>query len=271
MLIACVALVTSLPSAAKADPIMGNITLTIAPPPGLAGFGGSALSSTPVVYSSGTVDLSHVFQGPLPPFATVGDNFINLTGPHLYPDFGGLPVQMNTTFQMQITFDGAAGSRPTIDVTGTMNVYAEGTPEGTFNTGALIASSGTPQSATLQGWNPDSGIPMSLINQYLTTSNYFLWQQDDSFSYGSAPGQDNPATGTFMLLANASAITPVPEPGAMLVYLAAFGRWAFGTVLGVGGRDGNGDAIRGLHGCVAHAALQARVLRVSRSSTSQRR
>jgi hypothetical protein len=225
-LIACVALVTSLPAAAKADPIMGNISLTIAPPPGLSGFGGSAFSNAPVVYSSGTVDLSQEFQSQIQPGGIVTDNFINLTGRHLYPDFGGLPVQMNTTFQMQITFDGAAGSQPTIDVTGKMNVDAAGTPEGTFNTGAYAVSSGTPQSATVQGWTPDSGIPMSLINQYLNTSNYYLWQQDN-FSYGSTPGQDTPSTGTFTLIANASAITPVPEPGAVLVYLAAFGALGF--------------------------------------------
>ncbi len=225
-LIACVALVTSLPSAAKADPVMGNITLTITPPPGLAGFGGSALSNAPVVYSSGTVDLSQEFQSQIQPGGTVTENFINLSGPHLYPDFGGLPVQMNTVFQMQITFDGAAGSQSTINVTGTMNVGAAGTPEGTINDGAIITSFGTPQSATVQGWTPDSGIPMSLINQYLKTSNYFLSQQD-SFSYGSTPGQDNPATGTFTLIANASAITPVPEPCSALVYLTAFGALGF--------------------------------------------
>ncbi len=225
-LIVCIALVTSLPSAAKADPIMGNMTLTIAPPPGLTGFGGSALSNAPVVYSSGTVDLSQEFQSQIQPGGIVTDNFINLTGPHLYPAFGGLSVDMNTTFQMQITFDGVAGSQPTIDVTGTMNVDAAGTPEGTWNTGAWIASSATPQSATVQGWTPDSGIPMSLINQYLKTSNYYL-RQLDSFSYGSTPGQDNPATGTFTLIANASALTPVPEPGAVLVYLAAFGALGF--------------------------------------------
>jgi hypothetical protein len=237
-LLACVALMTALPSAAKADPVMGKITLTIAPPPGLTGFGGSASSSAPVVYSSGTVDLSQEFQGPVPPGATVGENSINLTGPHLYPDFGGLAVQMNTTFQMQIAFDGAAGSQPTIDVTGTMNVYAAGTPAGTSNTGAFIDSSAAPQSATVQGWTPDSGIPMSLIDQYLKTSNYYLWQQDN-FSYGSTQGQDNPATGTFLLMANASAITPVPEPGAALVFLAAFG--ALGARRWRSGRNG-GDS-----------------------------
>jgi hypothetical protein len=217
----------SLPSAAKADPVMGNITLTIAPPSGLAGFGGSALSDAPVVYSSGSVDLSQEFQSQIQPGGSVTDNFVTVTGPHLYPHFGGLPVDLNTTFDMKVTFDGAAGSHPTIDVTGAMKVSALGTPEGTYNTGAAIWSNGTPQSATVQGWTPGSGIPMSLINQYSKTSNYFLLQSD-SFLYGSSPwGPDSPATGTFTLFANPSAITPVPEPATLLVYLAAIAALGF--------------------------------------------
>jgi hypothetical protein len=223
MFMAWLALVTALPSAAKADPIMGNVTLTVAPPAGLEGFGGSASSSAPVVYSSGTVNLSQEFQSQIQPGG--GDSYsgLVLTGGHLYPDFGGLPVQESTTFQMQITFNGAGGSQPTINVTGTMNIQAQGTPEGTLNTGAAIDSYAVPQSvtATLQGWTAASGVPMSLINQYLNTSNYSLWQQD-IFSYGSTPGKDTPATGAFYLDANASAITPVPEPGTVVVYLAAF-------------------------------------------------
>jgi hypothetical protein len=65
---------------------------------------------------------------------------------------------------------------------------------------------------------------MSLVNKYLNTSNYYLYQQDN-FLYGSP--QDNPATGNFYMMANASALTPVPEPATVLVYLAAIASLGF--------------------------------------------
>jgi hypothetical protein len=223
-LIALLAMMASLTSTAMADPVMGTVTLTVAPPPGLAGFGGSGLSQSPVVYSSGNIDLSQLFQSQVQPGGTTTYEGLTLTGAHLYPSFGGLAANFNTTFQMTIAFDGTSGSQPTINVTGTLTGSAAGTPEGTINTGAYTDASATPQAATLQGWNPDSGVPMSLINQYLNTANYSLYQQD-RFQYGSP--QDNPATGSFALIAIPSAITPVPEPATLAVFLAAIASLGF--------------------------------------------
>ena len=72
-------------------------------------------------------------------------------------------------------------------------------------------------SATVQGWSPESGVPMSLINKYLTTSNYSLYLQD---SYHVVP-ESYPTASDFYLTANQSAVTFVPEPATVLIYLAA--------------------------------------------------
>jgi hypothetical protein len=218
IVIACLALAAALTSAARADAVMGTVTLTIAGATSPTGFVGG-IGQGPVVYSSGSVDLSQVFQSEvLPGGAILEGHSVRLTGPHLIPTFGGLGENFSTTFQMKIAFDGASGSQPTINVTGLVTGGAAGTPEGTYNTGAIIGANGIPQSATLQGWNPDSGIPISLVNQFLNPSNYYLWQQD-SYLYGSP--QDSPATAFFSLVPNLSAVSPVPEPATVAVFLAA--------------------------------------------------
>jgi hypothetical protein len=216
--VVCLALAAALTSTANADPVMGTVTLTIAGEPYPTGFSGG-IAQGPVVYSSGTVQLDQFFQSQAVSAdeTTLGHNVV-LTGPILIPNFSGLEENFYSTFQMKIAFDGASGSQPTIDVTGVVSIAAEGTPEGTFNTGAFIMASGTPQSATLAGWNPDSGVPMSLINQFLNPSNYYLYQQD-SYQYGSP--QDSPATAFFALNPEISAVTPVPEPATVVVFLAA--------------------------------------------------
>jgi hypothetical protein len=218
----CLAL--ALTSSAKADPVLGSVTLTIARETDTAGYGGG-IAQGPVVYSSGSVDLSQVFQSEvLPGGAILEGHGVSLTGPHLLPNFGGLGETFNTTFQLKIAFDGTSGSQPTINVTGVMTGGASGTPEGTFNTGANIEANGNPQSASLQGWNPGSGVPMSLINQYLNPSNYYLLQQD-SYMYGSP--QDSPATASLSLIPNTSAVTPVPEPATAAIFLAAIAALCF--------------------------------------------
>ncbi len=162
---ACLALTAALTSAVKADPVIGTVTLAVARETDTGGDLGG-IAQGPVVYSSGSVDLSQVFQSEVQPGGAILEgNSVNLTGPHLLNTFGGLGESFDTNLQLKIAFDGASGSQPTINVTGVMSVTAEGTPEGTFNTGAHISAYGTPQSATLQGWNLDSGIPISLINQ----------------------------------------------------------------------------------------------------------
>jgi hypothetical protein len=215
---ACVALAPVLTSAAKADPVMGSLTLTVAQTNAL---GSGGIAQGPVVYSSGSVDLSQVLQREVPPGEAIG---ASLTGPHLLPNFGGLGENFNTTFQLKIAFDGTSGSQPTINVTGVITGGAMGTPEGTYNTGAIIGASGTPQSANVQGWNMSSGVPMSLINQFLNPSNYYLVQRD-SYLYGSP--QDSPATASFLLLPYISVVTPVPEPATAAVFLAAIAALCF--------------------------------------------
>jgi len=218
-LIACLAFMASLTSAAKADPIMGTVTLTVAPDPSL-GYGGG-IAQGPVVYSSGTVDLSQLFQsqiqpGPNPVVLYQG---LSLSGPLLLPNAGGLlDENFNTTFNMKITFNGASGSQPTINVTGSLTGNAYGEPNGTSAGQMSQSAFATPKSATVQGWTAESGIPSSLINQYSTPSNYYLAQQT-SYQYNGAEGI--PATASFSLMANSSAVTPVPEPATVLVYLAA--------------------------------------------------
>jgi hypothetical protein len=216
--VVCFVLAAALTSTVNADPVMGTVTLTIAGEPSPTGFSGG-IAAGPVVYSSGTVQLGQVFQSEV---VSADQNVLGqdvaLTGPILIPNFGGLGENFRTTFQMKITFDGASGSQPTIEVTGVVMGGVAGTPEGTFNTGAFIGAVGTPQSATLEGWNPASGVPMSLINQFLNPSNYYLSQQD-SYQYGSP--QDSPATAIFYLTPNISALTPVPEPATVVVFLAA--------------------------------------------------
>ena len=221
---ACLALTAALTSAANADPVMGTVTLTIAREAYNPGYLGG-IAQGPVVYSSGSVDLSQVFQSEVQPGGAILEGQgVSLTGPHLIPSFSGLGENFNTTFQLKIAFDGASGSQPTINVTGVITGNAQGTPIGTFNTGANIGAYGTPQSATLQGWNPDSGVPISLINQFLNPSNYNLSQQD-SYQYGSP--QDNPATASFSLIPNLSAVSPVPEPSTVAVFLVAIAGLCF--------------------------------------------
>ena len=132
-------------------------------------------------------------------------------------------MDINTTFDLKIAFDGAAGSHPTIDVTGPMfvEIYSEpDTNSPNWMDGASNVSVGTVatlKSATVQGWTPESGVPMSLINKYLTTSNYSLSLQD---AYHVVP-ESYPTTSNFYLTANQSAVTFVPEPATLLMYLAA--------------------------------------------------
>jgi hypothetical protein len=214
--IGCLALMAALTSAAKADPVMGSVSLTIAQDAGLSGYG-AGIAQGPVVYSSGTVDLSQLFQSQMQPGGVVTYQGLNLNGPVLLPGAGGLlDLNFNTAFQMKITFDGASGSMPAIDVTGSLKGNAYGEPNGTSAGNLGITAYATPLSATLQGWTPASGIPMSLINQYLNPSNYYLTQQ---MGYQYSLTQGAPATASFSLAANSFAITPVPEPGTVLAYL----------------------------------------------------
>jgi hypothetical protein len=195
---ACLAFLAS--ATAKADPIMGTITLTVAPAlPTVDGAGGGIPS--PAVYTSGLVNL-----GALP------QNFA-LAGPALGFVGGIIEESVQTTFDMRITFDGAAGSQPYVDVTGSLGGGVESLPGS-----AASNFFGTPTSATLRDWTIGSGVPLALLDQYLNLSNY---QQLTQGFGGTAP----PDTGTFWLVMD-PAPSNAPEPASLLVYaiaLAALG------------------------------------------------
>jgi hypothetical protein len=222
-IIACLALMLSKAVTAEADPIPGTITLT-------AQEGGSQLTGPPPATYTGTVaDLS------------APSSYVMLSGPELGYSSGyaqgtmNIPIQ--ATFNMTISFDGASGSQPTVDVAGTLTgsyvvstippsnpLYAEG-----YNLTGELNLGGTVTSATLQGWTTDSGVPMSLINQYLNTSSYNIYQQVYTGPYMASVVLPNTAVTNVDI--NLSTATAAPEPATILVYatsIAGLGLQRFG-------------------------------------------
>jgi hypothetical protein len=207
--IACLAFITSLTFESKADPIPADVTLTVEP-------SGMPMTGIPYVYSGTIPDVN------TPP------SYISLSGATLGspgPNFQGLiDIGIRTTFNMMITFDGASGSHPSIDVTGNVTGYFDvtGIPmsspywAGGFNLLSSLSVQGTATSAILQGWTPASGIPMSLIDQYLNPSSYTFTEQGSGM--GMATSQLN--GGAFLAL-NIPEGAEVPEPATLLIYLAA--------------------------------------------------
>jgi hypothetical protein len=207
-IIACLALMLSQTDTAEADPIPGTITLTAEAP------------YVPTAVYTGTVaDLS------------APSSYVRLIGPELgYSngwEKGPVNIPIQSPFNMTISFDGASGSQPTIDVTGTLaGSYVVSTipPSnplyaGGFNLTGELSVQGTVTSATLQGWTADSGIPISLINQYLNPSVYNILQQANT-GYGMASvGLPNVPETTLAI--NLNAATAAPEPATILVYLAS--------------------------------------------------
>ena len=200
---ACLAFVASLTCVAKADPITGTITLTVAPSTTLEGLGSGI--PIPVVYSSGPVDLSALGQT-----VTLTGLPMGLSGPGV----GGVIAEtINTTFDMKITFEGASGSQPTVDVTGPLSAGIDETPSP--NPPSFISmANANPTSSTLQGWTSDSDIPLALINQYLITSNYHI-------NIDALQGSALPDTQSIWL-----SVTPItgvnaPEPATVVIFLAA--------------------------------------------------
>jgi hypothetical protein len=227
MLSASLALLASLTGAATAGPITGTVTMTVAPAGPSNGTTGPGIVDV-ASYSSGLVNLS-----------TLPDGMV-LRGPTLGLDTagGGGPINdsVSSTFQMTITFNGPTGIQPSINITGTISGYAvqeeSAAPGGPLapgqNAGLAVASFvATPISATVTSatvdWPPVSGVPASLIDQYLNLSNYRLSQY-----VSQAPGfYLPPADGNFVLTILPAA---VPEPATILVYLAA--------IVGLGLRHG---------------------------------
>ena len=130
---------------------MGTVVVTV--PPRV-----TRLANT--VYSSGFLDL-----GTLP-------RNLPLPGPSLgYNNDGQFNETINTTFDLKITFDGASGSHPSVDLTGPL-VGGIGGEQSTYNMGGQFTA--TPTTATLSNWSANSGIPLALIDQYLSTSSHHL-------------------------------------------------------------------------------------------------
>jgi hypothetical protein len=146
---------------------------------------------------------------------------LTLNGPLLVKWYGlGEATPPNVTYDLKITFNGASGSQPTIEVTGSMKVVADSVPDSNYPFGGpvIVRATANPASATVQGWTPSSGVPQSLIDTYLNTSNYKLYQQD---GYTTGTNTPYPTSSTFDLVANPSALAVTPEPSTILVYLAA--------------------------------------------------
>ncbi len=79
---------------------------------------------------------------------------------------------------------------------------------------AFSEFTGTPTSASLEGWTAASGIPAALISQYLNLSNYKSILQ---YFEGTAP----PQTSSFDLVLDPTPETAAPEPSALVAHLAA--------------------------------------------------
>jgi hypothetical protein len=159
--IACLAVVAPMPRVSKADPIQATVTMSV-----------EELTSTG---SDATV-----IGGPYQSSGNISDlnalpSSINLSGPN--PGSSSFlfthPVVPSTTnvqstFNLTISLDGASGSHPSIDVTGPLTGSIEAADisqalQGIVLTRSEITKSfqGVATSASLQGWTPTSGIPMS--------------------------------------------------------------------------------------------------------------
>jgi hypothetical protein len=191
LLVVFLALMTSLSLRAKADPVMGTIELTVAP-------NVPRLGNT--VYLSGSVDLSNLPQNlPLP-------------GPSLgYNNDGQFNENINTTFDLKVTFGGASGSQPYVDLTGPL-VGSIGGTSAVENMGGQFTAS--PTSAVLHNWSASSGVPLALIEPYLNPASYHL--------DGAIEGGAMNMAGFLMTVDPSTASPPVsaPEPVTMLMYLA---------------------------------------------------
>ncbi len=99
------AFMASMANAAKADPIMRTMTLTVAPTGAATGPG----IPSAVVYTTGNIDLGNLGQN------------VTLTGPPLGFVGGVIDEVINTTFDLKITFNGVSGSKSYIDITGPLS------------------------------------------------------------------------------------------------------------------------------------------------------
>ncbi len=202
--VACLAFMTSLPSEARAGSISADVSMTVV---GELGNPYPYITSIPDVSSPPSI----VYSGPTP---------LNLsTIDYLVDD------NIRTTFNMTITFESPSGSHPSIDVTGNVignfdvAIIPSSSPffaPGGFNLSSSLYAVGTGTSATLQGWTPASGIPISLIEPYLNPSIYGFsaWGRGMGIVYSELYGEES-------YFINMPGVASVPEPTTALMYLAA--------------------------------------------------
>ncbi len=158
---------------AMADSIMGTVEMAITGigsgngglPNGVIAISGSNLYGQPQAIDLSVLPLSLGLSGPslgFSPTFTAAEN-----NPSAIDEIYNQTV--NTTFDMKIAFEGASGSQPTVNLTGSLvGAYVGGTLTPDMS-GRFTA---TPMSATLENWSPSSGIPLSLLEQYLNTASY---------------------------------------------------------------------------------------------------
>lgn len=192
---------------AAADPVMGTIELTAGPDSVLGG----DVFSTNQDYPSVPVDLSDpsvLSKGiPLP-----GPQLLNFTeeSPNGGPMKWGHDI--NTSFDLRITFDGSSGAHPYVELTGTLTgVMGEG--DAAYNLGGFFTA--TPTSAVLHDWTPDSGVSLSVIDPFLNPGNYQI--------NGAIEGGFQDLSGFLFYVNPSSSIAPIPapEPSTLLIYAAA--------------------------------------------------
>jgi hypothetical protein len=213
--VAGLVVITSLTNPAGADPIPATVSLTVEP-------NGSAITYYPYVYSVWIPDLNTrpSSVGLLGSGSVVSGSGV---GESIFP--AHIPIQ--TTFNMTITLDGASGSHPSIVVEGTVTGSYDVTdiPQSSplwaagFNISSYLTVQGVATSAKLEGWTSNSGVPMSLISQYLNPSIYSFSQQGSGGNYMVYPSYPDLAGTTLFI--NLPDAAETPEPATVLVYVAA--------------------------------------------------
>jgi hypothetical protein len=225
-LVACLSLLVLPGRSVVADSIMGTVDMTIPPGTGSGGLpsdvastgylgtGGLQsvnLGTIPLVLQIGGVSLGY---NPAFTAVEISNPWNGLSNPNYpYNPNAQYNQTVNTTFDMKIAFGGASGSQPTVVLTGTL-VGAYGGDAMTADMSGHFTATVT--SATLENWSPSSGIPLSLLNQYLSPASYQITggiagsvMNDVYFTMTI-----DPSTGTLPV--------PAPEPATILVFLAMF-------------------------------------------------
>jgi hypothetical protein len=174
-----------------------------------------------------------VIGGPYQYSGTIPDvsalpSYINLAGPTLGQTsaivtslLGGWSRNFQAPFDMTITFSGAAGTHPSIELAGdlTGTFTSRDLPQSAWGGGGDVRTEvdssfhGSVTSAKLQGWAPDSGIPMSAIAPLLNTATYSFTQSN---VWVNLPDPE----GIYVEFKPPGA-AETPEPATVLLYLVA--------------------------------------------------